>query len=63
MKFKDFLQGSKKNALIGVLMLTSFFIVLPNFVLIAGSQFAPFTDNEVVITTVCYTSEGYSNDE
>ena len=63
MKFKDFLLGSKKNALIGVLMLTSFFIVLPNFVIIAGSQFAPFTDNEVVITTVSYTSEGFSNDD
>ncbi len=63
MKFKDFLLGSKKNVLIGVLMLTSFFIILPNFVIIAGSQFAPFTNNEVVITTVSYTSEGFSNDD
>ena len=63
MKLKDFLLGSKKNAIIGILMLTSFFIVLPNFVIIAGSQFAPFTDNEVVITTVFYTSEGFSNDD
>ena len=62
MMLKDFLLGSKKNALIGILMLTSFFIILPNFVIIAGSQFAPFTDNEVVITTVSYTSEGLADD-
>jgi len=43
-------------------MLTSLFIVLPNFVVIAGSQFAPFTENEVVITTIYYTSEGISDD-
>ena len=58
----ELLTGSKKNALIGVLMLTSFFIVLPNFVIIASSQFAPFTDNEIVITTIYYTSEGLADD-
>jgi hypothetical protein len=61
-KFKELLIGSKKNALIGVLMLTSLFIVLPNFVFIAGSQFAPYMENEVVITTIYYTSEGISDD-
>ena len=61
-KMNELLTGSKKNALIGVLMLTSFFIVLPNFVIIASSQFAPFTDNEIVITTIYYTSEGLADD-
>jgi len=59
MKLKEFLaDNKKKNALIGVLMLTAFFILLPTFVKVIGWQMSPYSENEVVITTVSYQSEG-----
>lgn len=59
MKLKEFLlDNKKKNALIGLLMLTAFFILLPTFVKVIGWQMSPYNENEVVITTVSYHSEG-----
>ncbi len=50
--------GKHKNLLIGALMLVSFFILLPSFIFVVQNQMAPYTDHEVVITTVSYESEG-----
>jgi len=57
MNFEKLLTGKSKNALIGILMLASFFILLPSFVKVIAWQMAPFTEDEVVITTVTYESE------
>ncbi|MHA1147707.1 MAG: alpha/beta hydrolase family protein [Promethearchaeota archaeon] len=59
MKFEKLGIGARKNAIIGGLMLTAFFILLPTFVSIINDVMAPYSENEVVITTVSYESEGF----
>ncbi|MHA1291311.1 MAG: alpha/beta hydrolase family protein [Promethearchaeota archaeon] len=63
MNRKALLTGNSKNVIIGVLMLLSFFILLPNFIKVIQMEFAPFTENEVIITTVSYESEGLEDGE
>jgi len=59
MKLDDLLTNNKKkNMIVSILILTSFFILLPTFVKVIGWQMAPYTEDEVVITTVSYNSEG-----
>jgi pimeloyl-ACP methyl ester carboxylesterase len=57
MNLEKYLTGKRKNALIGILMLASFFILVPSFAKVIAWQMAPFTDDEVAITTVTYKSE------
>ena len=57
MNLEKLFTGKRKNIIIGVLMLASFFILLPSFVKVIALQMAPFTDDEVVITTVTFQSE------
>ena len=63
MNLEKYLKGNRKNIIIGTLMLISFFILLPNFVKFIGDIMAPYTDDDVVITTVSYTSEGLPEGE
>ncbi|MGQ4873876.1 MAG: alpha/beta hydrolase family protein [Promethearchaeia archaeon] len=58
MKKEKIFSGNSKNIIIGILMLTSLFILLPNFVNNINNIMAPYSDHEVIITTVCYKSEG-----
>lgn len=58
MEIKNLFLGAKKNLLIGALMLISFLILLPQFIFIINNQMAPYTDDEVVITTVSYRTKG-----
>ena len=57
MKLNNLLTGKSKTLLLAVCMLTSFFILLPNFIRVIYYQMAPYSENEVVITTVNYKSE------
>ncbi len=57
-KVLKLITGKHKNILIGALMLASLFILLPSFIFVVQNQMAPYTDHEVVITTVSYESEG-----
>ncbi|MGV9204176.1 MAG: alpha/beta hydrolase family protein [Promethearchaeia archaeon] len=60
MKLQKLFLGKSKLLIIGALMMTSFFILLPNFVYVIRWQQAPFTEDEVVITNVSYKSEATS---
>jgi len=57
MKLNELLTGKSKNTIIGVLMLIALFTLLPVLVRVVGILMAPYTDDEVVITTVSYASE------
>jgi len=57
MKLNKLLTGKSKNILIGLLLLASFFILLPNIIKVIKWQMAPYTENEIVITNVSYESE------
>ncbi|MFX0073179.1 MAG: hypothetical protein ACFFAO_19040, partial [Candidatus Hermodarchaeota archaeon] len=57
MKYSELINGKHKNIIIAILMIISFFILLPNFIKVISWQMAPYTDDEVIITTVSYESE------
>lgn len=63
MKFEKLGTGARKNAIIGALMLATFFILLPAFVSVINDVMAPYSENEVVITTVSYESKGLPDGE
>lgn len=55
--FRELLKGNKKNALISALMIISFFVLLPTFIKVIRLQMAPYSEDEVIITTISYKSE------
>ncbi|TXT53447.1 MAG: membrane protein of unknown function [Promethearchaeota archaeon] len=57
MEWQELFLGKKKKIEIGILMLLSFFILLPSAIKIINLQVSPYTENEVVITTVSYKSQ------
>lgn len=63
MKLANLFTRKKKILIISALWLAAFFILLPNFVFIITNQQAPYSDDEVVITTVSYKSEGLPDGE
>jgi len=63
MELRDLILHKNKNILICVLMFISFFLLFPSVIKIINLQYSPFTEREVVITTLSYKSEGIDNNQ